>query len=319
MKTIFVIFFTAYSMLYGQMLNKKFVVQERRIGKAIKAGEFNFAEYSVKTKEGKELYRIVDKVDYDIPFSKLEVFNDGASVLINSFYGRLTFINSTGTETKNIKIDKEMDVEYERNLFTVADDKMLLVVLANEKERFSKIKKYDKNGNFLSEFKIDFKNITGVAFSEKLNRIFIAYVIWNNSGGFKKETVVYNLTGKKIKSFNAGFEKGFFVNDKFVGYDKKSLFSVNCNSLIKDFEKHFEEIILAVTVSGFETVAVTAQPPQLKEGKWFYRNPTIIKIGEKGRIIRKEKKKTSPFSEYNFVHTTKGERFIAGTENIILN
>ncbi len=76
MKNIFVAIVLINATMLGQTLNKNFLVEKNIVGGAKKIGQYNFVNYSVKANNGKELYQIVDKVDYDIPYAKLEVFKN---------------------------------------------------------------------------------------------------------------------------------------------------------------------------------------------------------------------------------------------------
>ena len=76
------------------------------------------------------------------------------------------------------------------------------------------------------------------------------------------------------------------------------------------------EIFIDVTVFKGSIVAVSAKPPKLHDGKWYYKNPTIINLDLSGKIIDKNAVETSPFSEFGFNISDHNLKFIAGKEGV---
>ena len=66
-------------------------------------------------------------------------------------------------------------------------------------------------------------------------------------------------------------------------------------------------------------VVITAKSPKLKEGKWFYKNPTIVKMDLSGKLIEKNIIETSSFSEFGFQKTSNDLKFIAGNKHITID
>ncbi|MCF6270187.1 MAG: hypothetical protein L3J41_10775 [Melioribacteraceae bacterium] len=313
MKNIFIIFLLLCGSIFSQSLNKKYNVTQRFIGDAKEVGEYNFVEYSVKSNSGKELYQIVDKVDYDIPYSKLEIFNDGSSVLISSFYGTLTFISNNGTKTKTIKIKNDIEVEYERSIKSISDENNLVVLFNELNGNYSTIQKYNTTGNILNEFTIDITDVNGIAYSKKLKQVFVSMVTWKDSGSLEKKVVTINNGGEIEKAFKTNFEKGFFTEDnKFIGISNKSVFSINTVNLKMDYEIKAEEnsIFIDVTENSNSLIVAQAKNPELKEGEWYYKNPTIIRLDSSGTVVMRNNLKTELFKNYKFQKVNTGVEFI---------
>ncbi len=322
MKKILLITVLFSGCVIGQSLKQNYNVEQKVNGGAKDIGEYNFVEYSVKSSDGKELYQIVDKVDYDIPFSKLEVFENGSSLLINAFYGRLTFISDNGTKVKSSKIRDNLEVEYERSILSVGDKKSVLIIFRGQNKKSSIVQRYNENGNLEKEFEIPITNVNGIAFSESLNQIYLSHIQWENSGKLNRRVTLLNTSGEVVESFNANFEKGFFTEDnQFIAFSNKSVLSINTANLeLKFIEKLKEEqIVLDVTYLEKETLIAFAKSPELENGKWYYKNPTIKRIDSNGNEIKQLNYEVNPFSEYKFIMSQNNLEFVIGEEKIIID
>ncbi len=321
MKNIFIILILLCGSIIGQPLNKKNVVTQKIVGGASKISGYNFVEYSVKSSDGKELYQIIDKVDYDIPYSKLEVFSDGSSVLISSFYGTLTFISNNGTKAKTVKIKNDVEVEYERSIKSVSDEDNLIVLFSEANDNYSTIKKYNSLGNVIDEFTVDLTDVNGIAYSKKINQLYLSHIKWKNSSELERKVTLLKSNGEVAKSYNAYFEKGFFTDDnKFIGLSNKSVFSINTVKLKLDYKVKADEnsMFIDVTEDSSSILVAQAKNPELKEGKWYYKNPTIIKFDSAGKIIDKIEIDAELFSEFKFQKTNSYLEFVTGEKIIIV-
>lgn len=308
-------------MIFAQSINRKYLVDEEISGGSESVGKFNIVEYSVKSGDDKLLYKISNKTDYDIPYSGIEVFDNGSSVLISSFYGTLTFFNSRGTKLKELKLGKTLGFEYERSIKSVVNKNSLLVVFREENSNYSTLQKYNPNGILEKSLDVEETNINGLAYSESLNQIYISSVEWENSGSMNKIVSLINEDDELLKSYNANFEKGFFTEDnQFIAFSNKSLMSINTEGFEINFRNELDndELYIDVTVSKESIVAITTKSPKLKEGKWFYKNPTIIKMDLSGKLIEKNVVEINSFSEFSFKKTNSVLRFIAGNKSITI-
>ncbi len=321
MKNIFIISVLLFGSIIGQSVNKSFVATQKIIGGASKISGYSFVEYSVKSNDGKELYQIVDKVDYDIPYSKLEVFSDGSSVLISSFYGTLTFISNNGTKAKTVKIKNDVEVEYERSIKSVSDRDNLVILFSEANDNYSTIKKYNSIGNLVDDFTVDLTDVNGIAYSKKINQLYLSHIKWKNSSELERKVALLNNNGEVVKTFNTNFENGFFTDDnRFIGKFNKSVFSINTVKLKLDYKVQAEENSLFFDVAGDGSSILVAQAknPELKEGKWYYKNPIIIKLDSAGQIIDKIEIDTELFSEFKFQKTNSNLEFVVGEKIIIV-
>ncbi len=308
-------------MIFAQSINKKYLVEEKISGGSEFVGEFNIVEYSIKSSEDKLLYKISNKTDYDIPYSGIEVFDNGNSVLISAFYGTLTFFSNNGTKLKETKLSKDIEVEYERSIRSVSDNNSLLVSFKEQNKNFATLQKYNSVGILKKSFEIEKTNINGLAYSESLNQIYISAVEWENSGSMNKNVSLINEDDELLKSYNANFEKGFFTEDnQFVAFSNKSLISINTESFEINFQNEStnNELYIDVTAVKGSIIAVAAEAPKLQNGKWLYKNPTIIKMDLSGKLIKKNIVETNSFSEFSFHKTNKVLRFIAGNKSITI-
>jgi hypothetical protein len=290
-------------------------------GGAEKIGEYNFVEYSVKTKDGKTLYQIIDKVDYDIPYSKLEIFGNGNSVLISSFYGILTFFSNDGAKRRIVKTNSNIKVEYERRILSFVDNMNLLVLFQDLNEEHSTIQKYDADGALEMEIQIPVVNISGIAFSEKSNKIFVSHFNWKDSGELEKRVSLFNIGGELLKRFNSTFEKGIFTNDnQFVGYSNKSVFVFNAlnNNLQFNMEYDKTQVVLDVSYIEDKIIIALSDLPKLENGNWYYKNVTMLKLNSSGDVLSKENYTTTLFVDYKFERNDTSIKFITESKSIMI-
>ena len=318
MKNIFIIILLINSMILAQSINKKYFVEEKLSG----GSEFNVVEYSIKSGDDRLLYKISNKTDYDIPYSGIEVFDNGSSVLISAFYGTLTFFNNNGTKLKETKLSDGIDVEYERSIRSVVDNNSLLVSFREQNKKFSTLQKYNSNGALVKSFEIEGININGLAYSESLNQIYISSVEWENSGSMNKIVSLINEDAELLNSYNANFEKGFFTEDnQFVAFSNKSLISINTENFEINFQKEpvNDDLYIDVTAAKGLIIAIAAETPKLQNGNWLYKNPSIIKMDLSGKLIEKNVVETNSFSEFSFQKTSNDIKFIAGNKHITID
>lgn len=309
------------SIAFTQSINKKYFVEEKISGGSKSVGEFNVVEYLIKTADNKLLYKLSNKTDYDIPYSGIEVFDDGSSVLINSFYGTLTFFSNSGSKIKQVKLSAALNFEYERNIRSVVDKNFLLVVLNDGNKNHSVLQKYSANGALEKSLKLNETNINGVAYSEALDQIYISFIKWNSNGAVNKEISLINEDGQLLKSYNANFEKGYFAGDnRFIAFSNKSLLSINTQNLDVVFlnKSKNDKLFLDVSVVNNNIIAATASAPKLQNGKWIYYNPTMLKLNSTGKIIE-EKNIDAAFSEFGFKNTGIAVWFMVDNKIITIN
>ena len=306
--------------MIGQSINQKYTVEKNIIKTENTVGGFNTVEYSVSLNDNNQLYKIVDKVDYDIPFSKLEVFENGSSVLINSFYGKIIFINEYGKEIKTSNLLKNIEVEYERNILSVVDNNILIIAFPSQNKNNSIIQIYNKIGVLENEFEISLENINGIAFSESLNQIFISNIRWNEFNEMEKKVTIFNNTGKIKKSLNANFEKAYFtIDNKFIASSNKSINVIDTNNWEIIFKTDLKNnyILLDVTYINKNIIYAFANTPTLVKAKWLYENATIIIIDELGKVKETKYINKSPFNK--FVLSNYNNKLNINIDNTIVN
>lgn len=313
MKKIFFTVLLSSTIFLGQTIDNNYKVEKKIIGGAKKNSGYNLVTYSVKSNDGKELYQIVDKVDYDIPFAKVEVFENGGSVMINSFSGLLTFIDNTGSKFKIKKIAEDINIMYERNILSCVDGENLIILFSKPNSEYSVIQEYNSEGSLEREARVNIDNVNGVAFSQNLNQIYLSYVKWDDSNNPNKFIVIVNENGKEIKRLKANFENGFFTKDnQFIGRANKSVICFNGKRLQLNFKSKVEEnyIILDVAYNSEEVIVASAQEPKLKAGKWMYQNPKIRKFDLEGNIVDSKLINSNQFTEFGFKNVNGTMKFM---------
>ncbi len=277
-----------------------FSVERKIIGAATKSGEKNYCEFRV-TEKLTELYSFKIQLDYDIPFPALKVFNSGASILINSFDGTLTFLDKNGDKKFKTKISKEIGAKYERTIQAVVDEDRLVITLSQPGMANSKVQFYDPEGNLINEWAVEKSFINGLQYFKKKDLLALSGYKWQNEA-LIKSTYFYNSEGKILAETDKNFSKGRFINEGalFSGHTNKNyfLYDIDNEKLISEFHPEEEEIIIASESVNESILIVTTQKPFLEEGKWYYQDPTFKRFTTSGKIIKSWQEKNHLFSTF---------------------
>jgi len=144
--------------------------------------------------------------------------------------------------------------------------------------------------------------------------------VWDNCGSINKVISLINENGELLKSYDANFEKGFFGDNQFISFSNKYLLSINTENLEINFHNKpaNDELYLDVTLSKESIIAITAKPPKLNNGKWFYKDPTILEINLNGKIVKQINAETPLFSNFDFRRTGAVLKFVAGDKTIVV-
>jgi len=297
----------------------EYSVERKITGNADKFGEKNIIDYQVYEND-KELYSVQVEIDYDAPIPALKVFDDGYSVLINSFDVSLIFYNDEGSEIINSKIVKELNVEYERTVHSYISGNYLIVSLSESDKNYSIIQIYNNQGRLINSWQINENQINGLSYSHNDNKLAISLIKWPHNK-LQKSTIFYQSDGSEISQVANNFKKGFFINktDIFAGYSNENyfLFKYSKNEMILNKSINKNEIILLLEYIDNKIFVVSAEKPILNDGKWFYKNPTVYSYDVKGNTKSQFKFDSNLFSEFMLLGS--GERLIFKTEEQIFH
>ena len=310
-------------LIFGVSLTAVLIAQENKIystkrdvsGGAQKFDEKNALEYKV-FENSKKLYSINIELEYDIPFPKLEVFDNGYSVLINTFESSLTFFNKSGQELVKNKILKDLPVEYERSVYSTISKDLLAISLSQPKMEYSIIQIYNNQGQLISNWDLDEKYINGLAYSSISDLLAVSVYNWRENN-LKKTTLFFKSDGIEISRVPYNFTNGKFVENEiiFIGYANEILFVYDLEEIKINFKKSAIEnglILLAEYING-EVFILQAENPYLEKGIWYYKNPNINSFDVNGNLSLIYEIECKPFSECKLVKNGSGIELI--TEN----
>jgi len=298
-----------------------FSVDKEIIGGAKNSTENNAIHFKVMLNK-KKIYTIKKTVDYDIPFPDLKVFDTGASVLLNSFEGSLTFFDKNGIESFSKKIVKNIDVKYERSIQAVVDEDKLVIGLSQPGIKNSLVQIYDSRGDDLGEWYIEQEFINGLQFSNKQKRIALS-THQSQESKLIKSLLIFDDQANLLIKEEANFTKGEFIPNEplFAARTNKTFFLYNFQTekFISNVNVPSGEIILDFDYDDQNFFLVTSPKPFLEAGEWFYQNPIFAIYNFSGKEQRSWKENISPFSKFRFERIDLKIKFVTNKKTIQIN
>lgn len=280
--------------------NNPFTVVEKVTAKSQKMADKNSIQYRV-TENDAEKYTIEIQLGYDVPFPALKVFADGSSVLINAFDATLIFYDTRGRQLLKSPLVKEADVEYERTIYSAVSAEYLAVVLSQPGQDYLLVRLYNSGGQFIREFPVAEAHLNGIFYSAAANLLALSVYNWTGAQ-LNKAVHYFNSDGERLASIPFNFLQGSLSENEhiFTGYTAADCFVYDINTEQVTFHttSSIDAIIMAADFIGEEIVVVQAGKPVLREGKWFYANPSFARYDLSGRLISRVIKESPPFADY---------------------
>lgn len=298
-----------------------FVVERKVTGGANRFGKKNNIEFKV-LKDQVGMYTVKYQVDYDLPIPELRVFDNGQSVLINSFDGTLTFFDANGTEFVKTKIFKGIGAKYERNIVAAIDEDRLAITLSQPGMKHVIFQIYSVDARLIEQWEImqDFTN--GLQYHKEKEIVAIS-VYSRQTGGLVKSVLFFNDQGKLLSKIYANFTIGKFIKggQYFSGHTNKGYFLYNLNDkkIVFELKAPDGEIIIDMKYYDQTIAVITTPKPVLEDGKWYYQNPSINLFNTEGQILRSWKDTIPSFSTFGFKKEGRKILFVTNEKIIIIN
>lgn len=303
---IFILVLTV--LIFGQN-NNIYSVNKNITGNAEKFGEKNIIEFTVLENE-LELYRVNVNLEYDIAVPDLKVFEDGRSVLINSFEASLTIYDNEGSEYLKTKMIKDLAVEYERSVYSSISGEHVAVSLSQPDRDYSTIQIYNSLGQLIENWQLPEKFINGLSYSNNNDLLSISVYDWHK-GSLEKSTLFLQSDGKNISKVPHNFTNGKYVEKEniFIGYTNEICFiyDIKENKILHTRQSLNNKMILLADYIDNLLIIIDVDQPYLENGKWFYRDPDSRGFEIRGDyIFIRDNKISNPFSEYELVKSKSG-------------
>lgn len=298
-----------------------FDVEKEIAGNARKMVETNTIEFKVM-KNQIELYTIKRQLDYDIPFPDLKVFNNGRSVLINSFDGTLTFFEKDGIESLKTKIFKGISIKYERTIHAAVDENRLVITLSQPGMKRSMVQYYSADGSLIKDWEVEKGFINGLQYFKQKGLLALSGYEWQNET-LIKSLLFFNDSGVLISEIAHNFTNGSFTTDGslFFGYTSNNyvLYDLSEKKINFTFQSEKVDIIIAAEYLDQKITIVTAKKPILEKGNWYYQDPTFKRFTTNGQIIKAWQEETPLFSYFAFTKSRNELLFKMGKNVISIN
>ncbi len=235
---------------------------------------------------------------YDLPFPQPGIFENGSIILVSSFEASVKFYNRFGQFEKEINLMKDAEPEYERSIhFDLKNDKMIFAISEPKVER-AVVKIVERSGSTLNEFTSNYKNISGIKFSDDAEFIALSSYGWNNVGPIFESTIL-NKNLQTIFSIDQPFEFADFSDGSnyFFGFTNKNFFMVdvvNKQSVLTE-KLNDGKIIIAAKFNEDEILVAASSSPRLENGEWIYQDATILKYNNDGNFVSETLIETDEF------------------------
>jgi hypothetical protein len=297
---------------------KVFNVKRNVIKSSEQPEEINIIEYGIFEGTNK-IYAIQLQLHYDVPIPGIKIFEDGSSVIINSFDASLTFFNSKGDEVNKVKIIKDIEVAYERSVYScVSEDELAIAFMQSEKTA-SLIQIYDKNGMMIENWNVAEKFINGLCYSNSSQIVAIS-VFKRQEQELKKSTLFFERSGKQLAKVPYNFTNGQFAeNGKlFIGNTNQESFAFDATKKQIKFKQQALEnkMILLTKLANDKIFIIQSDKPYLEKNKWVYQNLVFQMFNKEGILQYEQEKNCQPFSEYKLIESEDGIAFQTDKENI---
>jgi hypothetical protein len=290
--------------------NSKIYSVDRKItGNAEKFGERNTVEYSVLENDN-IIYKINIELDYDVAVPALKIFDDGKSVLINTFEATLTFFDNKGSEFFKTKMIKDLPVAYERSVYSAISGEYLAVSLSQPEFNYSTIQIYNTLGQLIENWQLDEKYINGLGYSSSTDMLAISAYEWED-GKLNKYTTFLQSDGTEYSRISLNFTKGKFVENEniFIGNTNETCFVYDIleNKILHAYKAIINKMILLAENIDNHIILIDVDEPILENGKWFYTEPQSRVFEINGNLSwDTEIISSKPFSEYEIIKEDSG-------------
>jgi hypothetical protein len=288
---ILIIIFCLTSILFSQEYNFNNFTITRNIERLDRNDLYSGARltYDVFDEDNILLYSVDKFVEYDLPYPGALVFNDGSLLIINAFDTYLEFYNNSGNLLTKFNAIEGAEVHYDRIIYYDSEGKFAAIGISHPDNENSAIMVFDNAANKVSEWNIQYKNLTGIKAAENFELIAVAAFKWTDMG-IQEKTDFFDIEGNKISSSANKFTKGKFTEDYFIGYTNKSAFLYNLQSknIIWNYSANNDGLILDILMKSNLSYIIDAKALILKDGKWYYSNLNLKTISNTGNIVKDE-------------------------------
>jgi hypothetical protein len=255
--------------------------------------------YTVYDRDNREIYSVTREITFDTAFPSVGIFESGALMLVNSFFGEIELFDPGGNPVAILSPISDAGAEHERTMLFTLHDSFAAVLISEPSRKKSELVILDDAGAILLDRELNVSYGSGLMFSSDGRMIAAGLYDWEDTTLINK---IKFLTSDGIirGSVDAGFTKGYFSDDDkwFLGITNKKVSEINLGnfSITSTVIIPPGQIILdAVRVNG-GLIILSAPYPELKNGTWVYREATVLRVDADGTIFEERRLAPTEFS-----------------------
>ncbi|MBN2572262.1 MAG: hypothetical protein JXA68_09050 [Ignavibacteriales bacterium] len=259
----------------------------------------NSAKYSL-FKNDKELYSIEKLLDRNEPLPTAAVFEDGVLILVYSLSGRIVYYDSTGAIFASSDLNVEYSIEYESTVLIDVEGNSAAVLVSSPVEPNSRLFLHKSNAERINVIEVKGFQGSGLKFIDE-KKIVASTYYWLDS--LVENTFFYTIDGDLLGKIPIRFDQCDFDKDYFIGYYNKKAFLIDLHNyeMIFEFEPIEGEMIVSAKILEDKIIITSSKFPELKEGKWYYKNIRIEEFNKIGKKLNKKEIETSEYLEMEII------------------
>jgi len=259
----------------------------------------NSVKYTL-IKNNVELFSIENMLGRNEPLPTAGVFDDGVMILVYSLSGRIVYYDTTGSVFATSDLNVEYNIEYESTVLLDMYKNLAGVLISSPVEPNSRLFLHKSNSERIGIIEAKGFNGSGLKFIDG-NRITASTYYWLDS--LIENTYFYTFDGNLLGRIPIRFDECDFDNDYFLGYYNKKLFLVDLHNyeMIFEFEPREGEMIVSAKIIEEKIIISCSKYPDLKEGKWYYKNIRIEESDINGKKLDEKEIETEEFLEMKII------------------
>jgi hypothetical protein len=295
MKRTFLFFLAALvaaPMLGQQSRNGEFAARVHTRTGAKSARDYNTWTATIVDRSGKQRYRIVKDVAFDVQFPSLALADNGVAIVVHSFEGVVEFFDARGVLSNTLLPFGTRTHEYEQNIKCSLEGERAAFLFSSTSHERATVLMTDLRGNELWRAQLKGTH-AGEIFLSRGGQ-YLASGSYTVGNTIVRATEVFDRAGKQVASFSFLFRHADITegSDIVLVEREKALFgSLRVKRTpVQWFAEGSNQVITGARFLGkAQYVALIVETVEFPRGKLVYRNPNLLIVNRHGKEVARKK------------------------------